>query len=402
MAHIFVVDDDEQLLRMVGLMLERGNHTATLVSNPIESLEMMREEPPDLAILDVMMPGMNGLELCRELRQDPDTYHVPVIILTARGPIEDRNEALEIGADNYINKPVTSMELLNHVDHLLKNPPERTAPHTQTINETVDLVADVSDSEPDYADEASMSFAVYGFTGGSGRTTVAANLVAQLHHKYPGEACLVDLTTSGSQAAMHFRLQPRRTWEGLMVPDAPPSVYDLLMEHESGVRVLAAPIVPVVSTAMGLKVAQQIFEELTSEFRFVVFDLPSVSTPATNYILENVDTALHIIRPEVMSIQTAVRTLRWLNTKGPSIANNVLVLNQTVAEAQLNQAIVKRGLGTEIDYAVGYDSSQSKALVQGRPLSLKANQADKVPTGPLQLTIAQMVESLLALIPARA
>ena len=76
MAHIFVVDDDEQLLRMVGLMLERGGHTATLVSNPIEALEMMRDEVPDLAILDVMMPGMNGLELCQELRSNPATENV--------------------------------------------------------------------------------------------------------------------------------------------------------------------------------------------------------------------------------------------------------------------------------------------------------------------------------------
>ncbi|MEM9776129.1 MAG: response regulator [Chloroflexota bacterium] len=399
MAHIFVVDDDEQLLRMVGLMLERGGHTATLVSNPIESLEMMRDEPPDLAILDVMMPGMNGLELCRELRQDPATHHVPIIILTARGPIEDRNEALEIGADNYINKPVTSMELLNHVDHLLKNPPQRTAPPSQVSQVIEEADEDVPEIEPEYIDETSMSFAVYGFTGGCGRTTMAVNLVSQLQHQYPGEVCLVDLTSSGSQAAMHFRLQPRKTWEGLMASDSDLAVYELLIEHESGLRVLAAPIMPVLSTTLGLRLAQQIFEELTSEFRFVVFDLPSVATSATNYILENVDIGLHMIRPEVMSVQTAVRTMRWLSTKGPTINKNILVLNQTAVEAQLNQTIVKRGLGTEIDYAISHDSGQSKALVQGSPLSLKIGQE---PTTPIQIAMAQMVDNLLAPIPAEA
>ena len=68
MAHIYVVDDDEQLLRMVGLMLERGGHMATLVNNPIEALEAMTDEPPDMTIIDVMMPGMSGHDLCRSLR----------------------------------------------------------------------------------------------------------------------------------------------------------------------------------------------------------------------------------------------------------------------------------------------------------------------------------------------
>ena len=146
MAHIFVVDDDEQLLRMVGLMLERGGHTATLVSNPIEALEMMRDEVPDLAILDVMMPGMNGLELCQELRSNPATENVPIIVLTARGPIEDKREALEIGADTYLNKPVTSIELLDNVDTLLERGPQPAK--AETSSKESDASDNMSQSSP--------------------------------------------------------------------------------------------------------------------------------------------------------------------------------------------------------------------------------------------------------------
>ncbi|MEM8858079.1 MAG: response regulator [Chloroflexota bacterium] len=392
MAHIFVVDDDEQLLRMVGLMLERGGHTATLMSNPIEALEMMKDEPPDLAILDVMMPGMNGLELCRALRLHPSTKYVPIIILTARGPIEDRTEALEIGADNYLNKPVTSMELLNHVDELLKNPPVRP-----------EVIEEVIEEEPEeeltgeMPDESNLSIAVHGFTGGSGRTTIAVNLASHLQSLYPGEVCLVDLTTSGSQAAMHFRLQPRKTWSTLLDKEEDVNGYDLLISHESGLHVLASPIIPVSAASLTLKSVQQIFEELLSDFRFIIFDLPSASTSATNYILESVDCALYMIRPEVMSVQTAVRAIRWMKTNGPSVKNSLLVLNQVTPEAQLKSAIVQRGLNSNIDLQISFDKSQSKALVQGSPLSLDGAEASM---GPIQQAVTQVIEKLLAPVPA--
>ena len=89
MAHIFVVDDDEQLLRMVGLMLERGGHTATLISNPLDGLERIKNELPDLAILDVMMPGMSGHDVCRHLRMNEETTDMPLLILTARAQETD-------------------------------------------------------------------------------------------------------------------------------------------------------------------------------------------------------------------------------------------------------------------------------------------------------------------------
>jgi twitching motility two-component system response regulator PilH len=67
-AHIFVIDDDEQLLRMVGLMLERGGHTTTLLNNPMEGMERIIADEPDLVVLDVMMPNMNGHDVTRQIR----------------------------------------------------------------------------------------------------------------------------------------------------------------------------------------------------------------------------------------------------------------------------------------------------------------------------------------------
>ena len=385
MAHIFVVDDDEQLLRMVGLMLERGGHTATLVSNPIEALDMMREDPPDLAILDVMMPGMNGLELCRELRISKSTRNLPIIILTARGPIEDREEALEIGADTYLNKPVTSMELLDNVDNLLAKAAESNVSHDEELD-----IADVEDDNEPFAEPTCQSLVVYGLSGGVGRTTLAVNLALRLQQNVTGKVCLVDLTTSGGQAAMHLRLQPRKGWGNLLNDDdfSPSEISKQIIEHSSGLHLLAAPLMPASPDILSISIIKKIFSGLTADYAFVVFDLPAILSPVSKFVLSKADTALHIFRPEVIAVQTAVRVERLIQTKGPELAERYLVLNQATSDAQLGRATVERGLNATIDFHIPFDKAQSKAMIQGTPLAINQKST------PISKVVAEVAERI--------
>ena len=100
---LLLVDDDRDLLEMLCSIFRRAGYTdlVTASSGP-EALQAWREQQPALIVLDVMMPGMDGFEVLREIRR---TSHVPVLMLTARGEAEDRIEGLEIGADDYLPKP---------------------------------------------------------------------------------------------------------------------------------------------------------------------------------------------------------------------------------------------------------------------------------------------------------
>jgi len=352
---------------MVGLMLERGGHTATLVSNPIEALDKMREDVPDLAILDVMMPGMNGLELCRELRISKSTRNIPIVILTARGPIEDREEALEIGADTYLNKPVTSMELLDNVDSLLAKAAESNSSSDH------ELEADEIDAiSHEGLIPSGQTVAMCGMSGGAGRTTLAVNLALRLHQTVSGKVCLVDLTTSGGQAAMHLRLQPRQGWGSLLTQDdvAPSDIAKQMIEHSSGLHLLAAPLMPASPDILSISFVKKIFSGLMADYAFVVFDLPPILSPVCKHILSKADTVFHIFRPEVISVQTAVRVERLITTKGPELSERYFVLNQATSDTQLGRATVERGLNATIDFHIPYDKAQSKAMIQGTPLAL--------------------------------
>ena len=116
-AHILIVDDDAQLRQLVSKMLRSQGYRATTVAGGREMLETLRVNPVDLIILDVMLPGASGLELCRHVRQSSS---VPILMLTSKSEETDRVLGLEMGADDYLTKPFGSRELLARVRALLR------------------------------------------------------------------------------------------------------------------------------------------------------------------------------------------------------------------------------------------------------------------------------------------
>lgn len=120
MANIYVIDDDYELLMMVGIMLRRAGHDATLIGDPVEGLEKVLAEPPDLVIVDLMMPHMSGFDVCQAIRADARVATLPILILTARLQSRDRVKAYELGADDYLVKPITSRQLTDRITQLLK------------------------------------------------------------------------------------------------------------------------------------------------------------------------------------------------------------------------------------------------------------------------------------------
>ena len=123
MAKIFVIDDDPELLMMVGMILRRAGHETVLASDSVEGSDRVIEEKPDLLILDLMMPHMSGFEVCRKIRASR-TSAIPIMILTARIQEADREAAFEAGASDYMTKPITSRQLTSRVRGLL----DRAAP----------------------------------------------------------------------------------------------------------------------------------------------------------------------------------------------------------------------------------------------------------------------------------
>ena len=116
---IMVVDDEVGALTLIGIMLERGGFTVLKARDAFEALDMLRESTPDLFILDVMMPRMDGIELCQEIRSRPPTSSTPIIILSARGDAESVEKGFEAGANDYLSKPILHHDLVTKVRTML-------------------------------------------------------------------------------------------------------------------------------------------------------------------------------------------------------------------------------------------------------------------------------------------
>ncbi|RMG03634.1 MAG: response regulator [Nitrospirae bacterium] len=118
--NIMVVDDEKDIRDLVLYNLKKEGHQVTSFSNGEDALTRIRQNPPDLLILDLMLPGLQGIELCRILRKDPTTEFLPIIMLTAKSEEMDRVVGLEMGADDYITKPFSPRELIARINAVMR------------------------------------------------------------------------------------------------------------------------------------------------------------------------------------------------------------------------------------------------------------------------------------------
>jgi len=119
---ILVVDDEVDILELVCYNLEESGYRTIRVETGEEAIEQVRKTHPDLIILDLMLPGINGLEVCRILKNDQSTGGIPIIMLTARGEESDIVTGLELGADDYITKPFSPRVLLARINAVIRRP----------------------------------------------------------------------------------------------------------------------------------------------------------------------------------------------------------------------------------------------------------------------------------------
>ncbi len=117
---ILVVDDEEHIQELIKFNLEKNGYKVICADNGIDAINLAREQLPQLMLLDLMLPGMDGLDVCKEIRKDSSMSNMPIIMITAKGEEIDKIIGLELGADDYITKPFSVRELVARIKAILR------------------------------------------------------------------------------------------------------------------------------------------------------------------------------------------------------------------------------------------------------------------------------------------
>ena len=323
-AKILIVDDDLQGLKLVGLMLQRRGYTIVAARGGEQGLAKAVSDAPDLIILDVMMPDLDGLEVCRRLRSQPATSQIPVIIFTARAQVGDKVDGFQSGADDYITKPIHPNDLAARVDAAL----QRSALRTGNV--------------PSAA--AAQTIGFLGVRGGVGTTTLALNTAAALTTA-DGErrVILVDLQASAANVAVQLGLDAASGLATLIDLEphniTPAAIGPCLIRHASGFQLLLAGI-DQPTTALTAAQLAAVIGSVSQLAQVVVLDLGSTLDDLTLTALALCRHVVLALEPQRIAVVAAQHLAAQLERRGIPAARLSVVLINRVAAARAPGAVM--------------------------------------------------------------
>jgi pilus assembly protein CpaE len=335
---ILIIDDDLDTLRLVGLMLQRQGYQISAATNGQQGLDKAFEEDPDLILLDVMMPDMDGYEVTRRLRQNPSTMETPILMFTAKTQLDDKVIGFEVGANDYLTKPTHPSELQARVKTLLARASEKKGGNGSRRDENRGYV-----------------IGILGARGGLGVTTLAANLGAGLQTRSKNEVIVAEMLPGQGALALDMGLT---TSKGLVDLLAISKLSDItrervresLVHHVSGLKLLLASDRPrdmhlINQTAN----YETILSRLAGLARFVVLDLGVGLQPFAEKILLQNDETLIILEGvpnTIIHTKALMDDIRALGAHKKTI--NVVLNNRIRSDTQLPSSQVQAKLDHEI------------------------------------------------------
>lgn len=328
---ILIVDDDVDTLRLVGLMLQRQGYQIIAASNGNQGLAKAFEERPDLILLDVMMPDMDGYEVTRRLRKNPATASTPILMFTAKTQLDDKVTGFEVGADDYLTKPTHPTELQAHVKALL----------ARTTNKPADDIKAESQEKLGYV------IGVISARNGLGVSTIGINLAASLYTKEQSDIIFAELRPGFGTLYIDLGIPNQKALseilQGSIAEITKEKVQASLVQHTSGLKLLLASESPRdVNLASQVQNFETMVARLATLARFVILDLGAGLPTFTQRLLPMCDEKVVVLEGTPSTIQHTKILIDEI--AGLKIDRNTIIAilnNRQRTEAQMSTAKVQ-------------------------------------------------------------
>ena len=369
---ILVVDDEIESVKLIGLMLQRRGYEIIAARSGAQALEKARVEIPDLIILDIMMPDMDGYEVCRRLRADPTTTSMPIIMFTAKTMVDDKVAGFQAGADDYLTKPIHPEELASRIEAVLL----RVARKQVVVEEQPPMRAKV--------------LGFLGSKGGVGTTTLAVNIAVALAQgpAKDQQVTLADLYPGMAASAVQLGL--RRHGGVVRLLDRPVEQIDTriveaqLEEHRSGVWVLSGQLEPPgVATPISPSHAESIVQRLGAMSDYLLLDLGMGLGETNRHILPSCNHIVVTTEPHRVALTLAQTLLDEMTSllNLPRHRISVVLISKAPSASTFTketiEGLLQHDLGGVITPApeLAFQAAeQGRPMVSSQPTSLVAQQ----------------------------
>ena len=335
---ILIIDDDVDTLRLVGLMLQRQGYEISAASNGSQGLTKALEERPDLILLDVMMPDMDGYEVTRRLRKNPVTAAIPIMMFTAKTQLDDKVTGFEVGADDYLTKPTHPTELQAHVKALL----------ARTVHKDPNDVVTASHEHHGYV------IGVLAARGGLGVSSLASNLAAGIFTRTQSDVILAELVPGQGTFGLNFGAPNQKglteILQGSVVEVTREKVQASLVPHNSGIKLFLASENPRdITLTSQVPNYEALVARLSSLARFVILDLGTGLPTFVQKVLPMCNERIIVVEGAPSAIQHTkllIDDIFDLRIDRKSIS--VVLNNRQRSEAQMAWTQVQEKLGHSI------------------------------------------------------
>ncbi|MDQ6669579.1 MAG: response regulator [Chloroflexota bacterium] len=333
MATILIADDEADIRGLLSITLSRRGHTVLQAETGPAALSLVEQIVPDLAILDVNLPGIEGTQIARRMRANPATASVPIMILTALSNEADTLAGFAAGADDYVTKPFNPRQLAARVQALLARGGTSAGPLARAQGRLI---------------------AVTGPKGGCGRTMIAVNmaLAAVKTGAGAGDALLLDGHLTHGDVDVHLDLRSTTTIRDLVPYTGHVDVAALqsaLVRHHSGLRVLLRPRAAGEAELISSSLWEEILQIATAIGETVIVDLgPGYEDDRTLATLEAASLVLLVTTPDVSALRSARQFLTLAPRLGVERRRARVVLNRAHPQSGLSAKDAADALGIKI------------------------------------------------------
>ena len=373
---VLLIDDEQFYFKLLQKPLKDAEYRLEYAKSGTEGLAKIPSFEPEMLIVDLKLPELDGFEILKRLRRDPKFSYIPVVVITSQDELSDKLKAFELGADDYLVKPFQPEELVARLGILARRGRAMQRAQQETTSTSDATIV-----------------TVHSLRGGLGCSSIVVNLGLAFHKLWGKQTLLLDSVLTAGQVALLLDAKPTATWENLVGLE-PENIDDdvvgeIMCSHKSGIRYVASPRYPIAADTFTAEELKLLMEKMKSHNDFVTVDTSHDFSDMTIQMLSMSSTILLVMAPEMASLRTTMSAIEIYDRLGISIDKVKLALNNNSANPAIKQAQLEKVLKRPIDFVLPFEAGEvNRALNFGQPFILSN------PDLPICLVLEKMAYAL--------